>query len=1090
VRSIRRTLIVILATAAAAISSAGFSQTPKTGITEDVTKVPAAYTPPANNRLKFNFNMDWKFIKSPALAKTDKPEAAAFDDAKWADVTLPHTFNDVDTFYDKEKRSDMKRQWSGVVWYRKHFTLDANWEGRKVFLEFEGIRNTGVFYVNGKLIGQHSNQVGPCGLDITDAVKFGADNVISVSVDNNMLAKNPKGFSYGWSAQAFYPNYGGLFKDASLHITDKVYQTLPLYSNLKTQGVYVWADNIDTGKGTAEITAESEVANETGAAANVTLEAWAVDRDGKTVFTKTAAPQSVAAGAKAKLTISTPMSGIHFWHPDYPYVYRFYTSLSVNGKVVDVVENPLGVRKLTFSAKEGLKVNGHPIYLKGWAPRTMMEWAVSGIPQNWMVEYDYKLMKENNTYFIRPMHVAPRKNLVESADKFGIVMVCPAGNGEGDDPDNEQGNARWQDRLEVMRDVTIYFRNNPSVWFWEASNSGIRKEHMEDMVKVKEQWDPHGGRYAGTRGTGQDIANVQEYGSPMDTPRSSKEMPSWDAEYARAECPRRVWDKYTPFLNEEGKFVVGGLIKVATPEHANGGGNGIFEYPVDQFRLNSSEDLALNNTRKYWDRYKTSAIVQGPSASVSKGVMAGGAKIFFADSNSDGRLRDMEVARTTGNVDAVRLPKESYYALQVAHNNEPQVYVIGHWNYQAGTVKNVWVVANTEKVKLVTYNADGSVAKDYGFGTLDDGGADKKENKYNFLFKNVAFAPGKIEAVGINGDKQAATHSKSTAGAPVALKMTPVAGPGEWRADGADIVLVDVEAVDANGNRCPTEEGRVDMEHAGNGVYMGSYNSGVRHSTWKDNFNIECGINRVLVRSTRTAGEFKLTAKREGLKSATITLTSVPFETRNGLATAYSRRYGYVMGAEPKLVADEGVLLAGRSKGPVAAAGNDKGDDKLDQDAVMREFNYTGTQGDTLTPPMPVAHIERNARDGAQIYVDEKWTFEKLPKYLVGGDYVQAFQRDATENTSTDQIQFFTNKPCHIYILVDAANKMPVFNNNDDYKWSKQKETVTINGRKHEIYKSREVGEGYNGYFASNGKGIELAKGSNQYVVIAVPVKP
>lgn len=158
------------------------------------TDAPAApnYTPPASNRLKFNFDPDWKFMKKNVAGS----EAPGLDDKAWTDVSLPHTFNDVDTFREKDKTPNPQRKFEGKVWYRKHFTLDASWSDRNIYLEFQGIRNTGIFYVNGKKVGEHYNQVGPCGLDITAAVKFGVDNVIAVQVDSAMLAKSPRGVVY------------------------------------------------------------------------------------------------------------------------------------------------------------------------------------------------------------------------------------------------------------------------------------------------------------------------------------------------------------------------------------------------------------------------------------------------------------------------------------------------------------------------------------------------------------------------------------------------------------------------------------------------------------------------------------------------------------------------------------------------------------------------------------------------------------------------------------------------------------------------------------------------------------------------------
>jgi beta-galactosidase len=1082
---LRRTATWLAMTYLVTFQSHGLAQNDAAPLRGGPTEIPDApnYTAPESHRLDFNFNQDWKFIKQNAAGA----EHAVFDDSSWSDVSLPHTFNDVDSFRNWRSHNarngpddDREKFFEGKVWYRKHFTLDAAWSGRKVFLEFEGVRNTGKFYVNGKLVGEHSNQVGPCGLDVTDFVRFGADNVIAVQVDSNMLAKDPAGFSYGWSAQAFYPPFGGLVKDAVLHITDRLYQTLPLYSNLKTSGIYVHEQDIDTGKKTAQLTVDAEVANDYTTPQTAVFEAWVVDRDGKVVWKKNTAAQAVAVGVKIKLSVNGPLADIHFWSPDYPYLYRVFSSLTVGGKVVDVCQTPLGVRLLTFSAKEGLKINGHPIYLKGYAPRTTMEWAVTGIPQDWMTEYDYKLMKENNANFIRPMHVAPRKHQIESADKFGIIMTCPAGNGEGDDPNTPEGNARWADRVALMRDVTIYYRNNPSVVFYEASNSGITKKHMQDMVDVKNEWDPYGDRFSGTRGTDEKTEDIKGYESQMDGIFRTTAIPAWDAEYARAESPRRIWDNYTPFLAPNGSFVTGGYIKVASRVHvestATGGGDGIYEYPQDAFRLNNSEDLALNNILKYYDRYKLSAFVEPVDERLTKGVTVGGAKIIFADSNSHGRMLDMEVARVSGVLDAVRLPKESYYAMQVAHNDQAEVQILGHWNYPAGTVKSVWVICNADKVRLATYDEQGKLVKDYGWGVRDLANAQKdRENHYAFKFPAVAWQPGKIEATAYSGNNEVARQDKVTVGSPASLKLTPVIGPDVFRADGADIAMFDVEVVDANGLRCPTDEGGVDFVATGAGSFLGGYNSGIRFSTLKNYLNTEAGINRVFVRATRTPGEFTLTATRPGLKPATATITSAPFQVSGGLTTVWPRRYGYVLGAEPAAMADNMPTRAVAVK-PAAAPAT----------GVMREFAYTGTQGDTLNPPMPVAHIEHNGRNGSRIYVDEPWTFAGLPDYLAGGDYVQAFQRDASESSSTDTIQFYTNQRCNLYQLVDAANGMPKHENTSDYQWMKLPETVTINGRTLDIYRSRTLPEGYNGYFASNGFGIHNARNSGQYIVFAV----
>ncbi len=102
-------------------------------------------------RMKLNFNPGWRFIKEDvARAKEEK-----FDDGKWALVSCPHTFNDVDTFDDLSPGGHVGEltQWMGRTWYRKHFTPDKAWSEKKVYVEFEGVRQVAEVYINGHLLG-------------------------------------------------------------------------------------------------------------------------------------------------------------------------------------------------------------------------------------------------------------------------------------------------------------------------------------------------------------------------------------------------------------------------------------------------------------------------------------------------------------------------------------------------------------------------------------------------------------------------------------------------------------------------------------------------------------------------------------------------------------------------------------------------------------------------------------------------------------------------------------------------------------------------------------------------------------------------
>ncbi len=139
-------------------------------------------------RVTLNFNPDWRFIKEdPAGA-----EAPAFNDAAWTIVSAPHTYNDVDTFdnWSTPGHRGEQIQWSGRTWYRKTFALPDSARGKKVFIEFESVRQIAEVYLNGKLLGVSKAGFSPFGFDLTPHLKFDGPNVLAVMADNRFM-KDP-----------------------------------------------------------------------------------------------------------------------------------------------------------------------------------------------------------------------------------------------------------------------------------------------------------------------------------------------------------------------------------------------------------------------------------------------------------------------------------------------------------------------------------------------------------------------------------------------------------------------------------------------------------------------------------------------------------------------------------------------------------------------------------------------------------------------------------------------------------------------------------------------------------------------------------
>ena len=796
----------------------------------------------ATERTKQNFNSGWRLTVGD-VKEASKP---AFNDSRWTQVTLPYAFNGDEAF-----KKDIVNLTDTISWYRKTFKL-TDLANKKVFIEFEGVRQGADFYLNGHHLGFSENGVMACGFDLTPYIKEGS-NTIAVRCDNSWTYRSRQYNSrYQWNDRNFNANYGGIPKNVYLHITDKLYQTLPLYSNLGTTGTYIYATDFDIPGHKATIHAESQVRNEDSKPRKFTFMAKVFDMDGKEVALFQGPLTTIQAGETRTVKIQQPVSGLHFWSWGYGYLYTVQTLLKAeDGSEIDQVKTRTGFRKTRF-AEGKIWLNDRVLMMHGYAQRTSNEWPGVGISvPAWLSDYSNDLVVKSNGNLVRWMHVTPWKQDIESCDRVGLIQAMPAGDAEKD----VEG-PRWQQRTALMRDAIIYNRNNPSILFYECGNESISREHMIEMKQIRDAYDPNGGRAIGSREM-LDI-NEAEYGGEMLYINKSKKHPMWAMEYCRDEGLRKYWDEQS------------------YPYHKEGDGPLYRNAPALDYNHNM-DAFAIEMVRRWYDYY-----IERPGTGTR--VSSGGVKIVFSDTNT--HHRGESNYRTSGVTDAMRIPKDAYYVHQVMWNGwvEPekqQTYIIGHWNYPENTTKNVYVVSTANDVELFLNG------KSLGHG--------KQSYRYLYTFENVTFEPGKLEAVAADGSR----YALETAGQPYQLKLTAIQNPEGTKADGADMALFEVEVVDKQGRRCPLANQLVHFEMWGQGKWIG----GIATRNNKDmqrpdknrpaglldaaatknvsdnyvgamNLPVECGVNRVLVRTTTTAGKINLSAWAEGLQPAYIEINT------------------------------------------------------------------------------------------------------------------------------------------------------------------------------------------------------------------------
>lgn len=189
-------------------------------------------------------------------------------------------------------------------------------------------------------------------------------------------------------------------------------------------------------------------------------------------------------------------------------------------------------------------------------------------------------------------------------------------------------------------------------------------------------------------------------------------------------------------------------------------------------------------------------------------------------------------------------------------------------------VKDIYVVSNTEAVEL---RVNG---RSLGKG--------EQSRRFLFTFKDVAWDPGVIEAVGLDAQgNEVCVARHKTAGPPAALRLRKIGPERPLRADGADLLLLEVEVVDAEGRRCPTALNKVDFSLNGPAEWRGGIAQGPGNYIQAQSLPVECGVNRVLIRSTPKSGIITVRAQSDGLESDSLTIESQPVKVTDGWSRGF-----------------------------------------------------------------------------------------------------------------------------------------------------------------------------------------------------------
>jgi hypothetical protein len=404
-------------------------------------------------RQTLNFNQSWRF----KLGDYTGAQANSYDDSSWTTVGLPHSFS-LPYFLSS-------KFYVGYGWYRKHFTIPAEWSNKRVFLEFEGAFQDAQVYVNNKSIGRHQGGYIGFSLDATSAVVTG-DNVVAVQLNNNWNAQlAPRAGEHTFS--------GGLYRDVNLVVTDPLHVTW--------YGTFVTTPTISASSATVNV--KTEVRNDNAASKNCTLKTDIVDSKGATVAT-VSSTQVVDANSTVTIDQTTPaIANPSLWHPDHPTLYRAISTISDGATNLDSYSTTFGFRWISWSATSGLSLNGSHYYIHGADVHQDHAGWGDGVTNSGFLR-DVKMVKDAGFNFIRGSHYPKDPAFGDACDQLGVLFWSEnnfwgygGATGEGSwntagaYPNTASDQAAFEtsvtDSLTAM--IRVH-RNHPSVVAWSMCN--------------------------------------------------------------------------------------------------------------------------------------------------------------------------------------------------------------------------------------------------------------------------------------------------------------------------------------------------------------------------------------------------------------------------------------------------------------------------------------------------------------------------------------------------------------------------------------------------------------------------------------------
>ncbi|MFZ5889790.1 MAG: beta-galactosidase GalB [Myxococcota bacterium] len=793
-----------------------------------------------------------------------------FDDSSWRVVNVPHDYAIEGPFSQELAGETAKLPWTGVAWYRKRFFVPESDRGRRIGLEIDGAMSFSAVFVNGTLVGGWPYGYSSFCLDLSDVLDFGADNVIAIRLENPPTSSR------------WYPG-AGLYRNLWLEKTEPVH--------VAHWGVFVTTPRVSekSAQVNVDVTLENESASEVELSLSTSIHR--LSSEGRPEAEIEAEAErftlKIPAGKQALRTHSVEIKKPKLWSLTKPRRYVAVTRVELDGRLVDVVETPFGIRSIRFDADKGFFLNEEHVPLQGVCMHSDL--GALGIAVHVTgIQRQLEILRAMGVNAIRTSHNPPAPELLELCDRMGLLVMdeafdcwrrgkkTPDGLKEGDPGFRYFDYATvfddWHER--DLRALVRRDRNHPCVVMWSIGNEVIEQWYVDGwklacrlagIVREEDRSRPITSAFNGEQ------AAYSGFQTAVDVVGFNYKPEAYAPFHASNPCMPVLGSETASTLSTRGEY----FFPVSDDKHHGQVNFQVSSYdlstapwaftPDQEFRgLDQAPFAAGEFVWTGFDYLGEPTPYNSDSTNLLNFSKAEDRARMAEDLARLGRIEVPSRSSYFGIIDLAGFPKDRFYIYQARWRPDLRMaHILPHWNWpeRVGEVTPVHVYSAGDEAELFLNGRSLGKRK-------------RKALEYRFRWDDVVYEPGELKVVVTKGGKKWATARQRTTGSASQVRLG--AERTSLRADGSDLAFVTAAICDHAGLTVPRSHVPLSFELEGPGDVIAVDNGDPTsfepfQSLQRKTFN---GLALVVVRTRREAGRITLRARAAGLTSGTLTLQS------------------------------------------------------------------------------------------------------------------------------------------------------------------------------------------------------------------------